>query len=314
MIAEKSRLFFRRGGLQAGKPQAPKLRLRARRNPVVQREPAIDDDRSAGDVTRKAIAQQSDRHIRDIGDLNGLRIGIESGTLADAILMNFHGGQLIDQITHVVPGRQDLLGALERDEFDATLLDLRRFDAYRAAHPDTRLAASGYYYPIGANRGYVALASDAALLAAVNKALLDLQAKGTIAELADLLREHFSTPVSRYYSGPATEPPNRMVYLLDHEYTPRGRLISGAPRHFSSRFHALNRIACSSGRICDSVGFVPLGTYFCTPHSHDKDCHPEHGRSPQDADGDRPPVGVGEQPVLDLHLAALAVAGVAVGG
>ena len=125
-----------------------------------------------------------DRHIGDIGDLNGLRIGIESGTLADAILMNFHGGQLIDQITHIVPGRQDLLGALEHGEFDATLLDLRRFDAYRAAHPDTKLAASGYYYPIGANRAYVALASDTTLLAAVNKALSDLQAKGTIAELA----------------------------------------------------------------------------------------------------------------------------------
>jgi ABC-type amino acid transport substrate-binding protein len=125
-----------------------------------------------------------DRHIGDVGDLNGLRIGIESGTLADAILMNFHGGQLIDQITHVVPGRQDLLGALEGGEFDATLLDLRRFDAYRAAHPDTKLTASGYYYPIGANRGYVALTADTALLAAVNKALSDLQAKGTIAELA----------------------------------------------------------------------------------------------------------------------------------
>ncbi|HLG80639.1 MAG TPA: transporter substrate-binding domain-containing protein [Bradyrhizobium sp.] len=125
-----------------------------------------------------------DRHIGDVGDLSGLRIGIESGTLADAILMNFHGGQLIDQITHVVPGRQDLIGALERGEFDATLLDLRRFDAYRAAHPDTKLTASGYYYPIGANRGYVALASDAALLAAVNRALSDLQARGTIAALA----------------------------------------------------------------------------------------------------------------------------------
>jgi len=124
------------------------------------------------------------RRITDIGDLNGLRIGIESGTLADAILMNFRGGQLIDQITHIVPGRQDLLGALEHGEFDATLLDLRRFDAYRAAHPDSRLAASGYYYPVGANRAYVGLASDAALLAAVNKALADLQAKGTIAELA----------------------------------------------------------------------------------------------------------------------------------
>jgi predicted 2-oxoglutarate/Fe(II)-dependent dioxygenase YbiX len=45
---------------------------------------------------------------------------------------------------------------------------------------------------------------------------------GTVAELADLLREHFSTRVPRYYSGPATDLPNRLVYLLDHEYTPRG--------------------------------------------------------------------------------------------
>ena len=120
----------------------------------------------------------------NLSDLAGLRIGIESGTLADAILMNFDKGRLIDEITHLVPGRSDLLGALERGEFDATLLDLRRFDAYRATHPDTKLAASGYYYPIGANRGYVALSSDAALLAAVNKALADLQAQGTIAELA----------------------------------------------------------------------------------------------------------------------------------
>jgi hypothetical protein len=54
---------------------------------------------------------------------------------------------------------------------------------------------------------------------------------GTIAELADLLREHFSTPVSRYYGGLATDPPNRLVYLLDHEYTPRGltwRRLKGA--------------------------------------------------------------------------------------
>ena len=45
---------------------------------------------------------------------------------------------------------------------------------------------------------------------------------GTVTELADLLGEHFSTPVPRYYGGPATDPPNRLVYLLDHEYTPRG--------------------------------------------------------------------------------------------
>jgi ABC-type amino acid transport substrate-binding protein len=125
-----------------------------------------------------------DRRTTDIGDLAGLRIGIESGTLADAILMNFGNGRLIDDITHLVPGRSDLLGSLERGEFDATLLDLRRFDAYRVAHPDTKLTGSRYYYPIGANRGYVGLASEADLLVAVNKALSDLQTRGATAELA----------------------------------------------------------------------------------------------------------------------------------
>ncbi len=131
----------------------------------------------------KATEKTRDRRVADVGDLAGLRIAIESGTLGDAILMTFDKGRLIDDITHLVPGRDDLLGALDRGDFDATLLDLRRFDAYRAAHPDSKLAGSGYFYPIGANRGYVGLASDPDLLVAVNKALSDLQAAGTIAEL-----------------------------------------------------------------------------------------------------------------------------------
>jgi len=129
-------------------------------------------------------AKARDHHVSDIGDLSGLRIAIESGTLGDAILMNFGNGKLIDDITHQVPGRSDLLGSLDRGDYDATLLDLRRLDAYRAAHPDSKLAATGYYYPVGANRGYVGLASDPALLADVNKVLASLQAKGAIAGLA----------------------------------------------------------------------------------------------------------------------------------
>lgn len=123
------------------------------------------------------------RTITDIGDLTGARIAIESGTLADAILMTFDKGRLIDNITHLVPGRDDLLGSLEQGKFDATLLDLRRFDAYRAAHPDSKIRTSGYLYPVGANRGYVGLASDPELLAAVDRALTELQDTGRLAEL-----------------------------------------------------------------------------------------------------------------------------------
>jgi ABC-type amino acid transport substrate-binding protein len=129
-------------------------------------------------------ARTRERAIAGIGDLAGLRIGIESGTLADAILMTFDHGRLIEDITHLVPGRDDLLGKLERGDIDATLLDLRRLDAHRAAHPDSRIAASGFYYPIGINRGYVGLADEPDLLMAVNKALSNLQAAGTIAGLA----------------------------------------------------------------------------------------------------------------------------------
>jgi ABC-type amino acid transport substrate-binding protein len=122
------------------------------------------------------------RKIGDLGDLAGLRLAIESGSLGDAILMTFDKGRLIDGITHLVPGRGDLLGALNRGEYDATLIDLGRYDAHRTAHPDTAITASGYYYPIGANRGYVGLASEPALIDAVNKALTELAAEGKIAE------------------------------------------------------------------------------------------------------------------------------------
>jgi len=135
------------------------------------------------------------RKVAGIGDLAGLRIAIESGTLGDAILMTFEKGRLIDDITHLVPGREDLLGAIERGEYDATLLDLRRFDAHRAARPDSRITASGYSYPIGVNRGYVGLANDPALMASVNKALAELQAAGTIADLAKAAGLTYLPPV-----------------------------------------------------------------------------------------------------------------------
>ena len=73
---------------------------------------------------------------------------------------------------------------------------------------------------------------------------------GTVTELADLLREHFSTPVPRYYGGPPADPPNRLVYLLDHEYTPRAlrwsRLKSADASRVSSLREAANRVGCEA--------------------------------------------------------------------
>jgi predicted 2-oxoglutarate/Fe(II)-dependent dioxygenase YbiX len=74
---------------------------------------------------------------------------------------------------------------------------------------------------------------------------------GTVSELSALLREHFSTVVPRYYGGPVAGPPNRLVYLLDHEYTPRGlnwRRLKGTD---ASRGSLLRAAADGAG--CEAV-------------------------------------------------------------
>jgi hypothetical protein len=45
---------------------------------------------------------------------------------------------------------------------------------------------------------------------------------GPATELAQCLTEHFTTPAVRRYGRQELDPPNRLVFLLDHEYTQRG--------------------------------------------------------------------------------------------
>src|SRR6516165_665082 len=105
--------------------------------------------------------------------------------------------------------------------------------------------------------------------------------EGTAAELADLLREHFSTPVPRYHGGAATDPPNRLVYLLDHEYTPRGlnwRRLKGAD---ASRVALLRTAADNAG--CEAV--LALAD-IKTTHSAFKDDDDDYGYERWDDDYD----------------------------
>ena len=122
--------------------------------------------------------------IADLASLEGLKLGVEGGTLADAILMLFGEGRFANQITHVVPGRGELLPRLEQGQYDATLVELRRFDAYRASHQETKLTASGYYFPIGFNIGFVGLSGDRDLIEQVDRAITDMLDEGDLLALA----------------------------------------------------------------------------------------------------------------------------------
>jgi ABC-type amino acid transport substrate-binding protein len=129
-------------------------------------------------------AAAASARITDLASLDGIRIGIEGGTLADAILMLFGDGRFVNQITHVVPGRGELLPRLEKAEYDATLVELRRFDAYRAAHPETKLTPSSYYFPTGFNIGFAGLSVDRDLIEQVDRAIAEMLEEGELPALA----------------------------------------------------------------------------------------------------------------------------------
>lgn len=123
------------------------------------------------------------RQVDSLADLKDLRLGVEEGTLADAILMTYGGRVLIPAITHVAPD-EGLLERMEQGDYDATLVELHRFDAYRVRHPGTKLSSSDHYHSIGFNAGFVGLASEASLIEEVNAALGEMLTKGELPALA----------------------------------------------------------------------------------------------------------------------------------
>jgi 2OG-Fe(II) oxygenase superfamily len=75
----------------------------------------------------------------------------------------------------------------------------------------------------------------------------------TVDGVASCLDEHFTTPIERRWrtTGPPENPPSRLVYLLDHEYTRRGMDWSRLKGGDASRAAVLRAAAEKAG--CDVV-------------------------------------------------------------
>ena len=136
--------------------------------------------------------------ITSLADLDGINLGIEAGTLGDAVLMTYDNGRFISRITHVVPGRGKLLPGLESGEYAATIIPVHRLDAYRIEHPDTKLRSSGYYLRFGFNMGFVGLADEAPLIEQVNAALGAMIESGEPASLASAAHMTYLLPRQPY--------------------------------------------------------------------------------------------------------------------
>ena len=140
------------------------------------------------------------RPIASLGDVADLRFGVEGGTFADAILMLYRNGKLVNHITHYPPGRGALLARLEAGEIDATFVALSRADAYRQAHPETRLQSPGFNYPVAFNLGYVALSGKAGLIEQIDAVLDSMRKSGEIAAIAGSTGVTYVEPAEPYVS------------------------------------------------------------------------------------------------------------------
>jgi ABC-type amino acid transport substrate-binding protein len=128
-------------------------------------------------------AQEANRNVRRLADLDGLKVAVQIATLADAIAMKYGNGQLIENVLHMREAR-DVFQALQAGSADAALVDVREFDAWRRTHGSGGLVLSGYIHSLAFNMGFVALASNMPLINQVDAVLADLQAHDAIAPMA----------------------------------------------------------------------------------------------------------------------------------
>lgn len=126
---------------------------------------------------------------------------------------------------------------------------------------------------------------------------------GIVDALTDAVREHFTTPVPGRYGAPDRDPPMRLVYLLDHEYTEAGLSWSRLKGLDASRSVAILAAAEAAG--CEAV--LALAQVHETWNAEEPWEPPRYRRhwSYDDEDGDDYPYGSGRHSPDDYTLVDL---------
>ncbi|HSD54251.1 MAG TPA: transporter substrate-binding domain-containing protein [Burkholderiales bacterium] len=131
------------------------------------------------------ITREPGLRVDTLADLQGVRVGAVTGTMAGTALIFYRNGILTKGLV-TLSQREDLLAALEAGRFDATLTPLSRYDAYRLAHPNTTIVRAAFAHPLRINLGVVGLESEPATIAAADRAIARALASGELQRWADV--------------------------------------------------------------------------------------------------------------------------------
>ena len=128
-----------------------------------------------------------------LGDLEGLDVGIEQGTLAGLLTRRQAPAGVVRRSVTEVPG-STFLWTLESGGFDAALVDVPVYDHHLRQNPISTLALADWRHPLGFNIGAATLEDDAALGDAIDAVLRGEGAAGTLASLAEREGLHWAAP------------------------------------------------------------------------------------------------------------------------
>ena len=131
--------------------------------------------------------------VDTLQDLEGLTVGVQQGTLAEAVLRR-DGPRSIQANVVTVPPTPKFLWDMELGKFEAALVDVAAYDFHKRQNSISKLQLASFRHKLGLNIGIAVLGDRPALAAVLDAALGEMLADGSMDRIAKKQKVHFMTP------------------------------------------------------------------------------------------------------------------------
>ena len=134
-----------------------------------------------------------ERDIQAIADMEGLRIGVEQGTLAGVLTLRQGSNKMAAGAKTFNPGG-DFLWRMEQGEFDAALVTIGAYDFHKKQNAVSTLVLDEYRHLIGFNLSIAMLKRNRDLLDRIDPLIHLMIGDGTMAALATKSKFTYAEP------------------------------------------------------------------------------------------------------------------------
>ena len=144
-----------------------------------------------------------ERDIEKIADMDGLKIGVEQGTLAGVLSLRQGTKAMAKDAVTFNPG-PDFLWEMEQGAFDAALVTIGAYDFHKKQNFISTLELDAYRHPLGFNISVAMLGRKKAMRDVFDPAIARMIGDGTMAKLAEKSKYTYAKPRRPWVQGHLT--------------------------------------------------------------------------------------------------------------